>query len=217
MPLHQPLNLAPVALVGTAIQAPWGPMHLAASELGVVAVELMAGESDFRTGIERRFRRPMLWLATRNVDAEPVAEPVAEAGAAKAHLWSAAEALLAAIGGDDADLSSLSLDLSDRPAWDRAVLGAVRAIPRGETRSYADIARAIGRAGAARAVGGAVGRNPIGFVIPCHRVIAADGTLGGYGGGWWGERDRLLELKEDLLAGEGIRVCRRRSGLAPAR
>ncbi|MBI2777018.1 MAG: MGMT family protein [Chloroflexi bacterium] len=108
-------------------------------------------------------------------------------------------------------MRAISLDIEDRPAWDRAVLAAVRAIPRGETRSYADIARLVGRPGAARAVGGAVGRNPVGFLVPCHRVIAADGTLGGYGGGWWGERERLLDLKVELLQREGIVRPRRLS------
>ena len=55
-----------------------------------------------------------------------------------------------------------------------------------------------------RLVGGAVGRNPIGLLIPCHRVIAGDGTLGGYGGGWFGEREELLALKERLLELEGV-------------
>jgi len=109
---------------------------------------------------------------------------------------------------DDDALARLPVDLEDRPAWDRAVLEAVRAIPRGQVRSYGEIARAIGRAGAARAVGGAVGRNPVAILIPCHRVVAGDGTLGGYGGGWWGDRDRLLELKAELLAREGISLPR---------
>lgn len=64
----------------------------------------------------------------------------------------------------------------------------------------------IGKAGAARAVGGAVGRNPLGLVIPCHRVIAGDGGLGGYGGGWWGGRATGLQLKRELLAREGVTV-----------
>ncbi len=201
MPAPTPTSYR-ASLVGAAIPAPWGPIHLAATDLGVVAVELMADESAFRTGVELRFRRPMAWpRAARSGDG-------VERTLRKSHLWAAAAALTAALGGDDAGLAALALDLMDRPAWDRAVLEAVRAIPRGETRSYADIARAIGRAGAARAVGGAVGRNPLGYVIPCHRVIAADGTLGGYGGGWWGDRDRLLDLKAELLAREG-RTLRR--------
>ncbi len=82
----------------------------------------------------------------------------------------------------------------------------MRAIPWGSTASYGSIAVAIGRRGAARAVGGAIGRNPISLAIPCHRVIAGDGTLGGYGGGWWGSRELRLGLKRELLEREGIRV-----------
>jgi methylated-DNA-[protein]-cysteine S-methyltransferase len=68
---------------------------------------------------------------------------------------------------------------------------ALQDIPYGETRSYSDIARAIGRPKAVRAVGMANNRNPISIIIPCHRVIGADGSLVGYGGG--------LELKKALL------------------
>lgn len=72
---------------------------------------------------------------------------------------------------------------------------ALLAIPYGETRTYADIARAIGQPLAFRAVGMANHRNPIAIVVPCHRVIACDGTLCGYGGG--------LEVKRKLLELEG--------------
>jgi O-6-methylguanine DNA methyltransferase len=74
---------------------------------------------------------------------------------------------------------------------------ALLAIPYGETRSYADIARAIGRPHACRAVGMANNRNPVAIVVPCHRVIASDGTLCGYGGGLDIKR-RLLELEGAL-------------------
>jgi O-6-methylguanine DNA methyltransferase len=70
--------------------------------------------------------------------------------------------------------------------------------------SYGRLAGAIGRRGAARAVGGAVGRNPIGLAIPCHRVIAGDGTIGGYGGDLFGSRDELLDIKRELLSLEGV-------------
>lgn len=76
---------------------------------------------------------------------------------------------------------------------------ALLTIPYGETRTYADIARAIGKANAFRAVGMANNRNPIAIVVPCHRVIASDGTLCGYGGGLDVKR-RLLEL-EGALSG----------------
>ncbi len=77
---------------------------------------------------------------------------------------------------------AVPLDLRGTP-FQRAVWQAVCAIPYGETRSYADIARAVGRPGAWRAVGAANAANPVCLVIPCHRVIGADGTLKGYVGG----------------------------------
>jgi methylated-DNA-[protein]-cysteine S-methyltransferase len=79
--------------------------------------------------------------------------------------------------------------------FQRSVWGALRTIPVGETRSYRDIAIAIGNPKGVRAIGLANGANPIGIVVPCHRVIGANGTLTGYGGG--------LSRKEWLLKHEG--------------
>ena len=101
----------------------------------------------------------------------------------------AARAVAGTLDGLAVPLDDLPVDLADRPAWDRLVLEAVRAIPRGHTAAYGEVARRIGRPGAARAVGGAVGRNPVGLLIPCHRVIAGDGSLGGYGAAAWGGRE----------------------------
>src|SRR5205823_1645900 len=79
-------------------------------------------------------------------------------------------------------------------AFQRACWTALEAIPYGETRTYRDIAVAIGRPTAVRAVGMANGHNPLGVIVPCHRVIGADGSLTGYGGGI--DRKRyLLELE----------------------
>jgi methylated-DNA-[protein]-cysteine S-methyltransferase len=99
------------------------------------------------------------------------------------------------------------VDLVGRPVWDRDVLTAVASVPWGTTVSYGEIARRVGAPRAARAVGGAVGRNPIGLLIPCHRVIAADGTIGGYGGDAWGGREEQLALKRELLLREGVTVA----------
>jgi O-6-methylguanine DNA methyltransferase len=88
------------------------------------------------------------------------------------------------------------------------VLEAVRAIPRGQVASYGEVARRIGQPGAARAVGGAVGRNPVGLLVPCHRVIAGNGSLGGYGVAAWGGVEAALDLKRGLLALEGVRIPR---------
>ncbi len=112
------------------------------------------------------------------------------------------------LAGVDVEAEVLPIDIEDRPSWDRLVLGVVRAIPRGSTVSYGEVARRAGRAGAARAVGGAVGRNPVGLLVPCHRVIAADGSLGGYGAAAWGGVEAALDLKRDLLALEGVRIAR---------
>ena len=81
-------------------------------------------------------------------------------------------------------------------AFQEKVWQELRKIPLGETRSYADIAAAVGQPGAVRAVGTANGSNPVSVLVPCHRVIRSDGSLGGYGGG--------LENKVKLLAAEGI-------------
>lgn len=81
--------------------------------------------------------------------------------------------------------------------FQRSVWAALVTIPFGETRSYADIARALGRPTATRAVGAANGRNPISIVAPCHRVIGKDGSLTGFAGGLAGKRF-LLDLEQRL-------------------
>jgi len=90
----------------------------------------------------------------------------------------------------------LPLDLRGTK-FQSAVWQALLEIPYGETRSYAEIATAVGQPNALRAVGAANGANPVALVVPCHRVIASDGRLGGYGGG--------LRLKAKLLAMERSR------------
>ncbi|MCB1352899.1 MAG: bifunctional transcriptional activator/DNA repair protein Ada [Rhodobacteraceae bacterium] len=82
-------------------------------------------------------------------------------------------------------------------AFTRQVWEALREIPAGETRSYSDIARRIGRPAATRAVARANGANQIAVMIPCHRVIGADGSLTGYGGGLW-RKQRLIEIERHL-------------------
>jgi methylated-DNA-[protein]-cysteine S-methyltransferase len=91
------------------------------------------------------------------------------------------------------------LDLDPRGTdFERAVWAQLREIPSGATTSYGEVARAIGRPDRARAVGAANGRNPLPIVIPCHRVIGADGSLVGYGGGLELKR-RLLELESGAV------------------
>jgi len=102
-----------------------------------------------------------------------------------------------ALGRRRPDADSLPLDVH-ATAFRRRVWEALRRIPAGQTRSYGEIAVEVGAPGAARAVGTACAENPVPIVVPCHRVVAANGRLGGYSGG--------LARKRQLLAAEGARV-----------
>ena len=178
--------MQPNTVAVAAVAAPWGPVHIAATSTGVVALEIFAPRDEFVERLQRRLRR--------EVGSDP--NPILDGAVAQVE-----EFLHGRRRAFD-----LPIDLEDRPAWDRMVLEAIREIPWGEVTSYGQLARRIDRAGAARAVGGAVGRCPIGLIIPCHRVIAGDSSLGGYGGDWFGSRQRHLELKSELLAREGIDI-----------
>jgi methylated-DNA-[protein]-cysteine S-methyltransferase len=90
--------------------------------------------------------------------------------------------LEAYFAGAGAETDDLQLDMRGA-AFEKQVWVALRAIPAGETTSYGAIAKALGSAGASRAVGAANGANPIAIIIPCHRVIGSSGSLTGYGGG----------------------------------
>ena len=166
-------------------RAPWGPLRLAASDRALVALAVLAPQEAFVADVVRRTRL----------------EPV---GRGTPLLDRAVAAVEAFLGGRPTELEALPLEIALGSEWDRTVLGAVRNVPWGQATSYGRVARAIGRRGAARAVGGAVGRNPIGLAIPCHRVVAGDGSIGGYGGDWFGTREALLDIKRELLRMEGI-------------
>ena len=91
------------------------------------------------------------------------------------------------------------LDFSNATPFQRQVWEAAKLIPCGETRSYGWIAQQIGKPKAARAVGSALGKNPFLVIVPCHRVIAGDGTLGGFGGGL-PMKQKLLKLEKEGLS-----------------
>jgi AraC family transcriptional regulator, regulatory protein of adaptative response / methylated-DNA-[protein]-cysteine methyltransferase len=146
-----------------------GPMLLAATDKGVCRLAFHEDAAD----LQARF---------------PAAELVE--GAIPADLLVRVLAQVEQGSGD----SAVPLDTAGTPFQQR-VWAQLRAIPKGETRSYAEIAAAIGQPRATRAVGGANGANPVAVLVPCHRVIAADGSLGGYA---WGEA-----IKRELLRREG--------------
>lgn len=185
--------MSPAEIALVTLPGPWGPYVVAATDRGVVAAESATTEERLLASLRHRLG-PL---------------ELVRDGPAADLLGSVLPQVEAILAGEPVATAAIPIDLEDRPRFDQIVLEAVRAVGWGETTSYGAIARQVGAPRAARAVGGALGRNPISLVIPCHRVIAADGTIGGYGGEGWIDRDRQLSRKEDLLLREGVRVARR--------
>ncbi len=108
----------------------------------------------------------------------------------------AIEGMTAVMAGARADLRDIPLDERDVDAFRRAVYAATREIEPGTTRSYGQVASAIGRPDAARDVGSALARNPFPIIVPCHRVVAANGALTGFSApGGLATKRRMLELE----------------------
>jgi O-6-methylguanine DNA methyltransferase len=167
-------------LRSTTTDSPVGPLFLAASPNGLVALEFDArlpGQQSIRLNPrDLREERKGFAFEESSRELQPYVTELEEYFAGCRREF------------------SFPLDLRGTD-FQRACWHALLAIPYGETRSYADIARAVGRPNAFRAVGMANNRNPVAIVVPCHRVIASDGTLCGYGGG--------LDVKRKLLELEG--------------
>ncbi len=164
--------------------SPVGPLFLAASDRGLVALEFDArlpGQQTIRPN-------------PRDLRAESKAVRFEDSARALRPYVRELEQYFAGARREFA----FTLDLRGTD-FQLACWRALLAIPYGETRSYGDIARAVGRPQGFRAVGMANNRNPVAIVVPCHRVIASDGTLCGYGGGLDVKR-RLLELEGALSA-----------------
>ncbi len=158
-------------IVYTTFSSPLGRLLIAATRRGLCSVKLGASAAELRERLAEEFSRAAL------VDDSETLEPLRER-------------ILAFLDGDGT-LARVPLDIRGT-VFQRKVWDALRSIPRGETRSYGEIARAIGAPKAVRAVGSACGANPVALVIPCHRALRADGSLGGYA---WG-----VERKQKLLA-----------------
>jgi methylated-DNA-[protein]-cysteine S-methyltransferase len=117
-----------------------------------------------------------------------------------------AQAITAYYAGEAIDFDDFPVDLGSTPFID-AVRSTVRAIPRGEVRSYGEVAAKVGHPGAARAVGQVMAKNPVTVIIPCHRVVGSSGRLTGFGGG--------LPMKQQMLSMEGVSLTA--AGLVPLR
>ncbi len=184
--------LANVGLIDswTEIDGPIGPLFVAWSETtGITAAE-RAGEADgFETEYELRHGRPARRVA--EMPAGMLSQVKARLGGRRTR-------------GPKVDLDTLT-------AFEQAVLLKTMEIPYGEVRPYSWVAREIGRPKAVRAVGSALAGNPITFVIPCHRVVRADGHIGNYGAGGPEAKREVLELEGidtaelERMAGGGVR------------
>lgn len=127
--------------------------------------------------------------------ARPHPGPALEDGAVVPEgIRAAIDGITSVMAGDRRDLREVALDEGGLDDFRRAVYAATREIGPGTTRSYGEVARAIGRPGDARDVGAALARNPFPIVVPCHRVLRTGGHLGGYGGGL-PVKVKLLELE----------------------
>ncbi|MGC4001188.1 MAG: methylated-DNA--[protein]-cysteine S-methyltransferase [Anaeromyxobacter sp.] len=146
------------------------------------------------------FKSPLGWLSAEATDEGLCGLVIGERGpprppvtaAARGHLEAAEQALRDYFAGR-APAALPALDLKGSP-FQREVWAALLAIPWGEVRTYGELAQALGKAGGARAVGGANAENPVAILVPCHRVVQASGRIGGYAGG--------VEVKRWLLAHE---------------
>jgi methylated-DNA-[protein]-cysteine S-methyltransferase len=132
-------------------------------------------------------------LPQRSLESLPVYEPGANV---PPFVRAAIEGIAAVMAGEPRDLRDVRLNEQGLDAFARMVYAATRTIPPGTTRTYGQIARALGRPDAARDVGAALGRNPFPIVVPCHRVVAADGALTGFSApGGLATKRRMLELE----------------------
>ena len=163
--------------VQARISSPLGPVRLAASPQGLCG----------------------LWFeGQRHAPTERLDGPSAFAHAPEHPTLSAAAQHLQAYFAGKHTPFALPLDLSGGTDFQQSVWRGLLGIPVGQTSSYAALARTLGRPRAMRAVGAAVGRNPLSIVVPCHRVLGSDGTLTGYAGG--------LDRKKALLVLEGADI-----------
>ena len=153
----------------TTVATPLGQLLVGATHRGVAAVKLGDSDRALEAGLRKEYPEAILerdapaLAAWTDAIARSLAEPV--------------------------DLSAIPLDLR-ATTFQRRVFEALRRIPRGETRSYAELAASIGRPTAVRAVASACAKNPAALVVPCHRIVRSDGSLGGYR--WGAARKRAL-------------------------
>jgi methylated-DNA-[protein]-cysteine S-methyltransferase len=162
--------------IGVAEPSPIDPVWLAARRDGLVAVEIGANKRSFEADLRK------LYPGEVRYNGQPIDPPIAQL---KEYLHGVRTVF------------RVKIDWSIMTPFQQLVLKQVNMIPYGQTTTYGEIARQIGRPSASRAVGRANARNPIPLIIPCHRVIGADGQLRGYGApGGLQTKQWLLDMEQ---------------------
>jgi methylated-DNA-[protein]-cysteine S-methyltransferase len=170
----------------TFFETPVGLCGLAWSGRGVTMLQLPeATPAETRLRVKRRANAPIERAPPENI-------------------VGVVERIVALLHGTLVDLTQIALDMDRIGEFERRVYEVTRFIPCGETRTYGEIARAIGEPNGARGVGQALGRNPYALIVPCHRVIAAGGKTGGFSaGGGVATKLRILEIERAALRRSG--------------
>ena len=159
-------------------ETPIGPCGISWSAGGVTGLQFPGSSAD----------ETLAELGRRFPDARAVAPPE--------FVTEAIAAIIALLEGVDDDLTRIPLDPDHIPPFNQRVYDVTRQIPPGQTLTYGEVAAAIGEPGAARAVGRALGENPYPIIIPCHRVMAAGGKMGGFSGtGGIATKRRILAIE----------------------
>jgi methylated-DNA-[protein]-cysteine S-methyltransferase len=158
---------------------PVGTVFVAVGEKGIAALDFGLDEGEFRLSLENRGHKRIIRSAEKTAEARVQVRQYLESRRTE---------------------FTIPVDLSDLTDFQRQVLAEAARIPRGQVATYGEIARSLGRPKASRAVGRALGSNPVPLIIPCHRVVGSDGSLRGYsaGGG--------VKSKAFLLNLEGVRI-----------
>lgn len=165
-----------VKIFYTSLDSPIGTIYIASTPAGICSISISVNEEMFLSEIKQ------------------LGEPARD----NKRLDALKKDLQCYLIGKRVDFKRYALDISTGTAFQRKVWEKLLEIPYGETRSYKWLAEKVGSPKGFRAVGGANGKNPVPIIIPCHRVINSDGTLGGYSGGVW--------IKEFLLKLEDVSV-----------
>jgi methylated-DNA-[protein]-cysteine S-methyltransferase len=172
---------------GIAIfETPIGACGIAWSDKGIAGLQLPEANADLtRARMRRRW--------TGAVESAPPTD-----------VQRAIDRVLALLAGGAVDLGDIPLDLAAAPDFHRKVYDVARTIPPGQTMTYGEIAKKLGVPHESREVGQALGRNPIAIIVPCHRVLAADGKMGGFSAnGGVATKRRILEIEGASAVGAG--------------